>query len=82
MRRWDEAEPEALAAARDEQAAGHVRGHASAVEFLGLLRLWQWRFEEAYDCFEEAYGLLDGIGPDDEGATDLPRARALLERHR
>lgn len=82
LRRWDEAEPEALAAARDERAAGHARGHASAVEFLGLLRLRQWRFEEAYACFEEAYGILDGIGPDDEGAADLPRARALLERHR
>ncbi|MCD9876536.1 tetratricopeptide repeat protein [Streptomyces guryensis] len=82
LRRWDEAEPEALAAARDERAAGHVRGHASAVEFLGLLRLRQWRFEEAYACFEEAYGILDGIAPDDEGAADLPRARALLDRHR
>ena len=82
LRRWDEAEPEALAAARDEQAAGHTRGHASAVEFLGLLRLRQWRFTEAYDCFEEASRILDGIGPTDEGAADLPRARALLERHR
>ncbi|WP_330308767.1 MULTISPECIES: tetratricopeptide repeat protein [unclassified Streptomyces] len=82
LRRWDEAEPEALAAARDERAAGHARGHASAVEFLGLLRLRQWRWQEAYDCFEEAYGILDGIGPEDEGAGDLPRARALLERHR
>ncbi|MBD0843763.1 tetratricopeptide repeat protein [Streptomyces sp. TRM68416] len=82
LRRWDEAEPEALAAARDERAAGHLRGHASAVEFLGLLRLRQWRFEEAQTCFDEAYGILDGIGPDDEGAADLPRARALLERHR
>lgn len=82
LRRWDEAEPEAVAAARDERAAGHVRGHASAVEFLGLLRLRQWRFDEAYICFEEAYGILDAIGPDDEGAADLPRARALLDRHR
>ncbi|MCI3270980.1 tetratricopeptide repeat protein [Streptomyces cylindrosporus] len=82
LRRWDAAEPEALAAARDERAAGHVRGHASAVEFLGLLRLRQWRFQEAYDSFEQAYGILDGIGPDDEGAADLPRARALLDRHR
>ncbi|WP_371663766.1 tetratricopeptide repeat protein [Streptomyces sp. NBC_00280] len=81
-RRWDEAEPEALAAARDERAAGHTRGHASAVEFLGLLRLRQWRFTEAYDSFEEAARILDGIGPTDEGAADLPRARALLERHR
>jgi len=82
LRRWDEAEPEALAAARDEQAVGHTRGHASAVEFLGLLRLRQWRFTEAHDCFDEAYRILDGIGPADEGAADLPRARALLERHR
>ncbi|MGW3728952.1 tetratricopeptide repeat protein, partial [Streptomyces sp. NPDC000851] len=82
LRHWDEAEPEVLAAARDEQAAGHVRGHASAVEFLGLLRLRQWRFAEAYACFEEADGILDGIGPVDEGAADLPRARALLQRHR
>ncbi|MEV6546791.1 tetratricopeptide repeat protein [Streptomyces sp. NPDC051665] len=82
LRRWDEAEPEALAAARDERAGGHVRGQASAVEFLGLLRLRQWRFDEAYAAFDEANRILDGIGPADEGATDLPRARALLERHR
>ncbi|WP_329332634.1 tetratricopeptide repeat protein [Streptomyces sp. NBC_00663] len=82
LRRWDEAEPETLAAARAERAAGHICGHASAVEFLGLLRLRQWRFQEAYDRFDEACRILDGIGPDDEGAADLPRARALLERHR
>jgi tetratricopeptide (TPR) repeat protein len=79
---WDEAEAEALAAARDEEAAGHVRGHASAVEFLGLLRLRQWRYVDAHACFDEADGILDGLGPDDEGAADLPRARALLDRHR
>ncbi|MDO0938024.1 tetratricopeptide repeat protein [Streptomyces sp. DG2A-72] len=82
LRHWDEAEPEAFAAARDEQTAGHPRGHASAVEFLGLLRLRQWRFDDAYACFEEADTLLDAIGPTDEGAADLPRARALLQRHR
>lgn len=82
LRRWDEAEPETLAAAHAERAAGHVRGHASAIEFLGLLRLRQWRFQDAYDRFDEAHGILDGIGPGDEGAADLPRARALLERHR
>jgi len=81
-RLWDEAEREALAAARDERAAGHPRGHASAVEFLGLLRLRQWRFQEAYDCFEESSGIYGEIGPEDEGAGDLPRALALLERHR
>lgn len=82
LRLWDEAEREAVAAARDERAAGHPRGHASAVEFLGLLRLRQWRFQEAYDCFEESYGIYGEIGPEDEGAGDLPRALALLERHR
>ncbi|MFI6938991.1 tetratricopeptide repeat protein [Streptomyces sp. NPDC050418] len=81
LRRWDEAEPEARAAARAERAAGHTRGEASAVEFLGLLRLRQWRFEEAYVCFEDAGRVLDRIGPDDEGAADLARARALLARH-
>ncbi|MBD0747772.1 tetratricopeptide repeat protein [Streptomyces sp. CBMA152] len=80
--RWDEAEAEFLAAAEAERRAGHVRGRATAVESLGLLRLRQWRFEEAYERFEEADALLAGIGPDDEGAADLPRARALLERHR
>ena len=80
--RWEEAEDAARAAADCERAAGHARGHASAVEFLGLLRLRQWRFSEAYDCFEESGRLYGAIGPDDEGAADLPRARALLQRHR
>ncbi len=79
---WDEAGAEAAAAARDERAAGHTRGLASAIEILGLLRLRQWRFADAYDCFDEAYAVLDGIGPDDEALADVPRARALLERHR
>ncbi|WP_143041338.1 tetratricopeptide repeat protein [Streptomyces indicus] len=81
LRRWQEAEPEAEAAARAEREAGHVRGEASAVEFLGLLRLRQWRFAEALECFQSAGRVLDGIGPGDEGAADLPRARALLARH-
>ncbi|MFF2848428.1 tetratricopeptide repeat protein [Streptomyces sp. NPDC058001] len=79
---WDEAESEARKAADAESAAGHVRGHASTVEFLGLLRLRQWRFADALDCFDASGRLYDGIGPDGEGAADLPRARALLERHR
>lgn len=82
LKRWDEAQTEALAAARDERAAGHTRGHASAVELLGLLRLRQWRHQEAYDCFDEAGTILDGLDLQDDGAADLPRARALLERHR
>ncbi|MFC9248750.1 tetratricopeptide repeat protein [Streptomyces sp. NPDC057136] len=82
LEHWDEARAEALAAARDEEVAGHTRGHASAVEFLGLLRLRQWRYPEAYECFDEAGTILDAMGAQDEGAADLPRARALLERHR
>ncbi|MFJ6570733.1 tetratricopeptide repeat protein [Streptomyces sp. NPDC091292] len=82
MREWDEAETEARKAAAAESAAGHVRGHASTVEFLGLLRLRQWRYPDALDCFDASGRLYDGIGPGDEGAADLPRARALLERHR
>ncbi|GGV73734.1 hypothetical protein GCM10015535_01290 [Streptomyces gelaticus] len=82
LKRWEEAETAARAAARAEESAGHKRGHASAVEFLGLLRLRQWRYREAYECFEEAGGILDTMGEGDEGTADLPRARALLERHR
>lgn len=80
--RDDEAETAATAAAANERAAGHTRGHASAVELLGLLRLRQWRYDEAYECFDEAARIYDTIGPGGEGAQDLPRARALLERHR
>ncbi|MGW2178284.1 tetratricopeptide repeat protein [Streptomyces sp. NPDC001732] len=79
---WEEAEAEARAAARAEEATGHKRGHASAVELLGLLRLRQWRYQEAYDCFEEAGGILGTMGAQDEGTGDVPRAEALLERHR
>ncbi|MFD0024586.1 tetratricopeptide repeat protein [Streptomyces sp. NPDC058382] len=82
LRLWDEAETEALAAARAEESAGHKRGHASATEFLGLLRLRQWRFQEAHECFEEADAVLITMRAEDEGAADVPRARALLERHR
>lgn len=84
LHQYEEAEQELLAAAEDERQAGHLRGRATAVESLGLLRLRQWRFQEAADLFDEAGTVLDGIGPDsaDEGVSDLPRARALLQRHR
>ncbi|MEV4994728.1 hypothetical protein [Streptomyces niveus] len=82
MARHEEAETAARAAAANERAAGHVRGHASAVELLGLLRLRQWRYDEAYSSFDEAGRIYDTIGPGAEGERDLPRARALLERHR
>ncbi|MER5359662.1 tetratricopeptide repeat protein [Streptomyces sp. NPDC002785] len=80
--RWEEAEAQTLAAARAEESSAHKRGHASAVEFLGLLRLRQWRYQEAYECFDEAGGILGAMSTDDEGTADLPRAQALLERHR
>ncbi|MEK2488072.1 tetratricopeptide repeat protein [Kitasatospora purpeofusca] len=82
LRQDEEAERELLAAAQDEALAGHARGRATAVESLGLLRLRQWRFRQALECFEEADGLLGRIGPADDGAADVPRARALLHRHR
>ncbi|WP_406504731.1 tetratricopeptide repeat protein [Streptomyces sp. NBC_00212] len=82
LRRPAEAESAFTAAARIEQAVGHVRGHATAVESLGLLRLREWRYPEAYHCFEAADRILDGVPADGEGSGDLPRARALLERHR
>ncbi|MBI0297434.1 ATP-binding protein [Streptomyces sp. PRKS01-29] len=79
--RWDEAEHAVRAAVACERAAGHVRGEASAVEFLGLLSLYRWRYEAAYERFVEAEGIYRRIGPGQEGAEDLPRALALIERH-
>ncbi|MFI6154032.1 tetratricopeptide repeat protein [Kitasatospora sp. NPDC051170] len=80
--RDSEAESELRTAADVEALAAHPRGQATAVESLGLLRLRQWQFQPALECFEEADRALDRIGPGDEGADDLPRARALLQRHR
>ncbi|MER6105200.1 tetratricopeptide repeat protein [Streptomyces sp. NPDC001832] len=80
--RWEEAETETRAAARAEESAAHKRGHASAVEFLGLLRLRQWRYQEAHECFDEAGVILNAMDAHDEGIADLPRAQALLQRHR
>ncbi|MEU6045864.1 tetratricopeptide repeat protein [Streptomyces griseus] len=77
-----EAGAEAAAAVRDERSAGHRLGLASAIEFLGLVRLRQWRHQHASDCFDEAYAVLAGIGPHEDGAAHVSRARALLNRHR
>ncbi|MBV7243135.1 tetratricopeptide repeat protein [Streptomyces sp. MW-W600-10] len=77
----DEAGAQAAAAVRDERAAGHMLGLASAIEFLGLVRLHQWRHQHAYDCFDEARAVLSGIGSDDDGVAHVSRARALLDRH-
>ncbi|MFI2202481.1 NB-ARC domain-containing protein [Streptomyces sp. NPDC020192] len=68
----------ARAADRD---CGHHRGEATAVEALGLLRLKQWEFAGAQECFEEAQEVLRRIGPGEDGWADVPRATALLEHH-
>lgn len=81
MRRWDEADEAACAAVAAERAAGHRRGEASAVELLGLLNLHRLQADVALERFVEARRIYDLIGPEDEGAADLPRARALLGRH-
>ncbi|MFI0814231.1 ATP-binding protein [Streptomyces sp. NPDC021098] len=81
LRQWNGAERAVRAAVAAEHAAGHLRGEASSVEMLGLLCLYQWRWEAAYERFAEAEGVYGRIGPDDEGARDLPRALALIKRH-
>ncbi|MEV0261817.1 tetratricopeptide repeat protein [Streptomyces sp. NPDC050617] len=76
----DAARELAEAAAADERA-GHRRGQATAVESLGLVRLRQWRYEEAEQCFRRAQDSLRGIAPGEDGEADVPRALALLEHH-
>ncbi|MFF4171091.1 ATP-binding protein [Streptomyces sp. NPDC001744] len=80
--RWEQAARAARAAVTYERAAGHLRGEASAVELLGLLSLNRWEYEEAYERFAEAEAVYRRIGPGEEGVADLPRALALVERHR
>ncbi|MGW4319699.1 ATP-binding protein [Streptomyces sp. NPDC004684] len=82
MRREEQANRAARAAVTYERAAGHLRGEASAVELLGLLSLNRWEYEEAYDRFAEAEAVYRRIAPGQEGAADLPRALALIERHK
>ncbi|WMX46957.1 ATP-binding protein [Streptomyces roseicoloratus] len=79
---WERANRAARAAVTYERAAGHLRGEASAVELLGLLSLNRWAYEEAHERFAEAESVYRRIGPDEDGASDLPRALALIERHR
>ncbi|MEW2166055.1 AAA family ATPase [Streptomyces sp. NPDC007084] len=81
LQRADEADREALAAVHCERAARHVRGEASAVELQGLLLLYRWEFRAAYERFTEAERLYGQISSGQEGAADLPRARALAARH-
>ncbi|MEV0438237.1 ATP-binding protein [Streptomyces spectabilis] len=81
LQQWEEAESEARAALRCERAEGHVRGEASSVELLGLLSLYQWRYEAAAERFDEAERVYRRIAAGQEGARDVPRALALVERH-
>ncbi|MCT2591965.1 ATP-binding protein [Streptomyces sp. N2-109] len=81
LERWEEADEAVHAALASERAAGHVRGEASAVELLGLLRLGRWLYDEAYERFGEAERLYRLIAPGHEGAEDMQRALALVGRH-
>jgi len=81
LERFAEAEEAQRAAAEAERTAGHKRGHATALEALGVLRLRQWRYAEAAEPLHAARAVLDTIGTDEEGAADVPRARALLVYH-
>jgi tetratricopeptide (TPR) repeat protein len=78
----EEAERNLRAAAEADKRSGHLRGQATAVESLGLLRLRQWSHAGAYELFEEAERILDGITEGVLGHADVPRARALLQRHK
>ncbi|BCL29732.1 tetratricopeptide repeat protein [Streptomyces aurantiacus] len=79
--RADDAEETLAEAVVADEACGHHRGRASAVEALGLLRLKRWKYAEAQRCFEEAREILGRIREGDDGWEDLPRATALLEHH-
>ncbi len=76
-----EAARELTEAAAADERAGHRRGQATAVESLGLVRLRQWRYEEAEESFRQAQAILRGIAPGEAGEQDVPRALALLEHH-
>ncbi|MYU04467.1 XRE family transcriptional regulator [Streptomyces sp. SID8366] len=77
----DKAEEALEAAVAADAACGHLRGRATALEALGLLRLKLWRHDEARHGFEEALRVLGGIREGDDGWRDVPRATALLEHH-
>lgn len=81
LQQWEQAESEARAAIACERAEGHVRGEASSVELLGLLYLYQWRYEAAFERFGEAERIYRRIAAGQEGARDVARALALAERH-
>ncbi|WP_237529254.1 ATP-binding protein [Streptomyces sp. SID5770] len=82
LHRWEQANRAARTAVAHERAAGHLLGEASSVELQGLLCMNRWRFQEAHDRFVEAERIYRRIAPGQEGAEDLPRTLALVERHR
>ncbi|MEW2624659.1 NB-ARC domain-containing protein [Streptomyces sp. NPDC048106] len=77
----DKAEEALEAAVTADEACGHRRGQATALEALGLLRLKLWRHDEARQGFEEAQRILGGVREGDDGWRDVPRATALLAHH-
>lgn len=81
LRQEQEALAQLQAAADADRLAGHLRGQATAVESLGLLRLGQWDHEAALPLFQQAVRLLQEIEPGERGFKDVPRGLALLERH-
>ncbi len=81
LRQEQEALTQLQAAADADRLAGHLRGQATAVESLGLLRLGQWDHEAALPLFQQAVRLLEAIKPGERGSKDVPRGLALLERH-
>ncbi|MDJ1133467.1 tetratricopeptide repeat protein [Streptomyces iconiensis] len=83
LRRWEEAEGEALTAVAHERHAGHLLGEASSIEYLGLLHLYQLDGEAAVERFAEARRCyLRIVSAQGEEDRHLRRALALLERHR
>lgn len=73
-----EAEQAFTDAAAADEAIGHHRGQASAVEGLGLLHLRLGEGPQAEQRLQEAWVILERLQPSDEGWNDLPRAQALL----
>ncbi|NYI07813.1 tetratricopeptide repeat protein [Allostreptomyces psammosilenae] len=73
LERWEEAEEQFTGAERADGSAGHRRGEATALEFLGLLRMRQSRWADALMVLEQARELAAELGD--------PRALALLEHH-
>ncbi|MCK1795009.1 tetratricopeptide repeat protein [Streptomyces sp. XM4193] len=82
LKQWQEADESVGRAAADERAAGHLLGEASCWELRGLLRLYAWRFGEAGEHLERAAELYARIPAGDPSRADVPRALALLDRHR